>query len=482
MVVRSDYDYNMANISSLILNGCITGGQPLVRNKVVCIKLSSEYSQNNAWNINPTSGQFNNNNKYNGNQVRAVVALNKERVRGWVEAFNQCISNKMTSEQCTMYRIRDTDLLKLMRECEERGYTPSTSTCFIVTKPKLREIFAANFRDRIVQHWICIRIEPLFEERFISQGNVSWNCRKGKGTQRAVLALRNDILEVSQNYSKNAWVGRFDIQSFFMSIDIRILEKKVISFIHDTYKGDDIELLVYLLVTTIRHRPQSNCIKRGDVDLWNKMPKNKSLFYAEKYRGMPIGNITSQLLANFYMSFLDEYMVNECKTVGAGYERFVDDFAVVCSTKENVLMLRNKASKFLQEELNLSMHHNKVYIQDVTKGVYFVGSAIKMNRLYLSNRTVGGMVNTLRKLQEYMSSITDYDIENAYEIEHYLSSMNSYFGFMARKNTYAIKRKAVKKYCPSFFKYFYIKGRFESVRLKNKYKVKYHLLKQENYE
>lgn len=482
MIVRSDYDCSMANITSLILNGCVTGEQSLVRNKVVRIKLSSENSQNNAWNINPTSGQFNNNNKYNSNQVRAVVALSKGRIRGWVEAFNQCISNKMTSAQCTMYRIHDSDLLELMRECEERRYTPSTSICFIVTKPKLREIFAANFRDRIVQHWICIRIEPLFEERFISQGNVSWNCRKGKGTQRAVLALRNDILEVSKNYSKKAWVGRFDVQSFFMSIDIRILEKKIISFIRDAYKGGDVELLVYLLVTTIRHRPQSNCTKRGDVTLWNKMPRNKSLFYAEKYRGMPIGNITSQLLANFYMSFLDEYMVSLCKGIGARYERFVDDFAVVCSRKEDVLILRDRASRFLQEELNLNMHHNKVYIQDVTKGVYFVGSVIKMSRLYLSNRTVGGMVNTLRKLQEYMSSITGYNAEDAYEVEHYLSSMNSYFGFMARKNTYAIKRKVIKEHCPLFFKYFYIKGRFESVRLKSKYKVKYQLLKQENYE
>jgi RNA-directed DNA polymerase len=482
MVVRSDYDCNMANTSSLILNGCVTGGQPLVRNKVVRIKLSSENSQNNAWNVNPISGQFNNNNKYNSNQVRAVVALSKERIRGWVEAFNQCISNKMASEQCTIYRIHDTDLLELMRECEERRYIPSTSTCFIVTKPKQREIFAANFRDRIVQHWICMRIEPLFEERFISQGDVSWNCRKGKGTQRAVLALRDGILEVSKNCSKKAWIGRFDVQSFFMSIDIRILEEKAVAFIHNTYRRDDIDLLIYLLVTTIRHRPQSNCIKRGDVTLWNKMPRNKSLFYAEKYRGMPIGNITSQLLANFYMSFLDEYMVEQCRMVGAKYERFVDDFAVVCSTKEDVLTLRDKASKFLQEELNLSMHHNKVYIQDVTKGVYFVGSVIKMCRLYLSNRTIGGMVNTLRKLQEYISSITDYNAENAYEIEHYLSSMNSYFGFMARKNTYAIKRKTIKEYCPLFFKYFYIKGRFESVRLKSKYKVEYQLLKQENYE
>ena len=87
-----------------------------------------------------------------------------------------------------------------MEECESYSYTPSTSICFCVTRPKLREIFAANFRDRIVQHWICMRIEPLFERRYAAMGDVTWNCRKGKGVRLAVNALRRDILEVSCNY------------------------------------------------------------------------------------------------------------------------------------------------------------------------------------------------------------------------------------------------------------------------------------------
>lgn len=476
----------MTDISSLLLNGCATSGKPignpLVKNKVVRIMLSSEYSENNAWNLNPLSGQFNNNNKYNSNQVRAAVALSDERKRGWLEAYNQCISNKMTSEQCVLYRICDTDLLLLMEECEARLYVPSTSTCFIVTFPKLREIFAAAFRDRIVQHWICIRIEPLFETRFIAQGDVSWNCRKNRGTQKAVMALRKDILEISENYTKEAWVGRFDVQSFFMSIDIRILENYAVAFVRKYYKGEDLELLVDLLVVTIRHRPQSNCIKRGDEELWKKLPKHKSLFYVEWFRGMPIGNITSQLLANFYMSFFDEYMVALCKAIGARYERFVDDFSVVCRRKQDVLMLRDKADAFLQEKLNLKMHHDKQYIQDVTKGVYFVGAVIKMNRVYISNRMVGGLVNTLREVQKLLAHIDTCSVNDAYELEHYLASINSYFGFMADKNGYAIKRLVIKDNCPLFFNYFYVKGRFDSVKLKREFSVKYQLLKIDNYE
>ena len=462
------------------LNGCATSGNLLVKNKVVRI-IGSEYSETNSWNQNLSSGQVNNNNnKSLSYGCRPVAALDNEKVNGWMDAYFDCLSNKMTSEQCTLYRLHDDDLIDLMYECEERRYKPSTSVCFVVKHPKLREIFAANFRDRIVQHWICLRIEPLFEKRFVMQGDVSWNCRKERGTQKAVLALRRDILDVSDNYTKKAWVGRFDIKSFFMSIDIRILEKYAVGFVRKYYKGKDLELLVYLLTVTIRNRPQDNCIKRGDITLWDKLPKHKSLFHVERYRGMPIGNITSQLLANFYMSFLDDYMIGLCKGIGARYERFVDDFAVVCRQKEDVCFLRDKADIFLKRYLNLEMHKDKVYIQDVTKGVYFVGAVIKMERIYLANRTVGGIIDVLKDLQGFLVRIKDFRIADAYQLEHYLASINSYFGFMARKNTYGIKRKIIKE-CPLFFKFFYVKGRFESVRLKKEFCVKYQLIKMENY-
>lgn len=296
------------------------------------------------------------------------------------------------------------------------------------------------------------------------------------------MALRRDILDVSENYSREAWVGRFDIQSFFMNIDIRILEHYAVAFVRKYYKGEDLELLVYLLTVTIRHRPQTNCIKRGNEELWEKLSRHKSLFFAEWFRGMPIGNITSQLLANFYMSFFDEYMVGLCMAIGARYERFVDDFTVVCRRKQDVLMLRDKADVFLREKLNLKMHHDKQYIQDVTKGVYFVGAVIKMNRVYISNRTVGGLINVLRELQRLLAHIGTFSECDAYRLEHYLASLNSYFGFMVGKNGYAVKRRVINDCCPSFFDYFCISGRFDSVRLKKKFSVKHQLLITDSYE
>lgn len=168
---------------------------------------------------------------------------------------------------------------------------------------------------------------------------------------------------------------------------------------------------------------------------------------------MPIGNLTSQLLAGFYMSFLDEYMVGLCKSVDARYERFVDDFAVVCRRKADVLMLRNKAGAFLQQYPNLQLHHDKQYIQDVTHGVYFVGSVIKMERVYISNRTVAGFIEKLKELDAYLVGIRRFGVDEAYVLDHYLMSLNSYMGFFIDKATYALRRRAVKRYCPRLFDY-----------------------------
>ncbi len=442
----------------------------------------SECSANNSWNQNLQSGSLNNNNnKNNSNVVRPVLALGGGRIRGWMEAYADCIRNKMTGRRCTLYRLHEEDLVCLMTECEERRYVPGASTCFIVTRPKLREIFAADFRDRIVQHWICLRIEPLFEERFKAQGDVSWNCRKGKGTQRAVNALRRDILEVSADYTRDAWVGRFDIRSFFMSIDIGLLERLTVDFVREHYKGDDLDLLVYLLQVTIRHRPQDNCVMRGRTDLWEKLPKHKSLLHAPRCRGMPIGNVTSQLLANFYLSFLDGHMTGLCRDIGARYERFVDDFTVVCRRKADVLALRRSAEAFLRDRLNITLHRDKVYVQRVTRGVCFVGGVIKMRRVYISNRTVGGMTDTLRRLQDFLSRLQGYTLTDAYTLERYEASVNSYMGLMAGRDTYAVRRGVIQRNCPLLFGYFYTRGDFRAVRLKGEYRVRQQLKLLEQY-
>ena len=400
-------------MNSSLRNGHTTGSLrlikslvPPVKRKIVYAEIdsnhwsSTEYNSNNSWNVNFNDGNINNNNKNNQYVVRPVVALREDEMAGWVEAFIDCCRRKKSTIQCSLYRTNyERDLIKLAREVKARTYIPSVSTCFVVSRPKYREIFAANFRDRVAQHWIVRRIEPLLEERFQEQGDVSFNCRKGFGTLAAVRRLKKNIEEVSFNYTEKAWIGKFDMKSFFMSIDKTILLSLVTDFVKKNYHEPDLPDLLWLLEVTIMHCPQKLCIKKGRLYLWDELPPEKSLFNTPDTVGMPIGNITSQLLANFYLSFLDEYMNYLCALSGnTKYIRFVDDFVIVSRSKKAIKIFWEEANKFLRDHLRITLHPDKKYIQEVKKGVKFVGSVIKPGRIYLSNRTVGGlfcMLNTL---------------------------------------------------------------------------------------
>ena len=261
----------------IYLNGRTTGVmgiRTLVRNKTACAGAatnfwsSTENSQTNAWNANFGSGNMGNNNKYNTYYCRPLAALDENDIIDWIDAFEDCCRHKKSSNQCTLYRLKAVDLVTLAAEVRHFGYKPTTSVTFVVTFPKLREIFAANFRDRIVQHWIVVRIEPLLEQRFIADGDVSYNCRKGYGTLAATAKLRSFIEDVSRGYKLRAYIGRYDIHSFFMSIDVKVLWLQLEPFIREHYHGSDIETLLYLLKETIFHRPQDNCVRKGDISLW----------------------------------------------------------------------------------------------------------------------------------------------------------------------------------------------------------------------
>ena len=471
----------------LIRNGRVTGGLPsskcLVKSKKIhALSASwfwsvSENNQNNSWNLNFGNGQFNNNNnnKNNANVVRAVAALDNNYVAGWFDAFDDCCKHKKMSSQCVMYRLSwHLDLLNLAYEVQNRTYRPTTSICFIVTRPQLREIFAAHFRDRIVQHWLCLRLEPLFEQRFIEQGNVSFNCRKGFGTLACVNRIVKGVEQLSENYIKEAWYGKFDIQGFFMSIDCEVLLKYLLPFIKEKWSywngtpyEHDLDLVLWLIEVVIRHRPQNDCIRRGNVKLWTKLPRKKSMFFAKFLKGIAMGNVTSQELANFLMSIFDEWAIEEAGKLEALYLRFVDDFTFICKTKKDAIYLRQRSREKLRTLLKLKMHPNKIYIQEVKKGVKIVGSVVKPFRTYLANRTVDGFLTSLKELEELCNVRHDgpTTIEEGLAIERKVKSINSYMGFLIHHKTYAIRRNAFDS-LTHFWRYCYLKGNYRIVKLK----------------
>ena len=433
---------------------------------------SLENSRSNAWYVNFGNGNTNNNNKYNAYGVRPVAALNHEIMTGWTEAFEDCCRHKMTTLQCSLYRISaEDDLPSLAEEVESRTYTPSTSTCFIVSHPVLREIFAANFRDRIVQHWICLRLNPLFEERFQSMGNVSYNCRVGYGVLAAVERIRDEILAVSQNYTKETWVAKIDIRSCFNSIDKSILWRKLEWLIDNHYHGEDKEKLRWVTHVTLMHVPEADCVKRGRLELWNELNPKKSRFNLPPDVGMPIGNITSQLFCGFFLSFLDEFVIPLVRRFGGRYIRFVDDMTLIGNSKEALLEVIDQIRTFLLEELGLTLHPDKVYIQSAMKGLPVVGSVIKPGRIYISNRTVHNMKKKMNQTERYCSTIlaNGITVRRAQVLQTLIEGLNSYLGIIKHSASRNLKMKLFSGLV-SFWKICYIKN-LQVVKIRKSYKL-----------
>lgn len=452
----------------------------------------SEYNSNNAWNVNFNSGNVNNNNKYNGNVVRPVAAydrLYKAFEQTVWDAYADCLRGKMSSPHAVEYmQIAHEDLPLLARELWDGSYRPTTSTCFLVKYPKLREVFAANFRDRIVHHWVCMRLEPLFEERFVSQGNVSFNCRKGFGTEKCVDHCADGMRQVSDNYRSEAWVFKGDLVGFFMSIDKQLLWYLLDRFIRRWQQRYEREgwqritwdilnrlgmdampemywpILIRTTRTIVMHHPERDCIVNTPADLWKGLTPNKSLFGSGE-NGEPIGNLTTQLFANFMMSYFDMYVLYLFRGKNHSYERFVDDWDNKCNDNQFLLEAIPKMEAFLRDKLRLTMHKDKRYLQQVTYGLAFVGSYVKPGRKYLSNRTLARFEERavgFGRLIDGDKELTTLDCNRIEQV------INSYLGFCKGKRTYAKRKEILGMMGKNFFKYFYIKGHYESIRAKKR--------------
>lgn len=437
---------------------------------------ATENNSNNSWNCNVYDGNFNNNNKYNSMRVRPVVAYDipDDFLSLVFAAFEDCCRHKRTSKACIDYcEIAAEDLPVLAYELYTGTYEPGVSTCFLVKYPKYREVFAACFRDRIVHHFLYLLLNPLFEARFVAQGNVSFNCRKGFGTLAAQRAAFDAIRQATDNYRVKAWTYRGDLVSFFMSIDKRILWAKMEPFIRATYKGKYMDVLLNITRIVVFYYPEKLCVFNTDTAEWAKhVERHKSLFGNDDYHGMPIGNLTTQIFANFLLSYFDDYVIAwmQSRNLPVYYTRFVDDFVIVCRTKRLLSQMVKDLRLYLQADLQIRLHADKYHFQPASHGMMFVGAYLKNHRMYLSNRTFARFqerVHGFNAMLENKQTITYADIRRIEQV------INSYLGFCKDKRTYARRRQLLRTFGHTFYQYLYIDGHYERVKIKPKAKPQY---------
>ncbi|MCK4441165.1 MAG: RNA-directed DNA polymerase, partial [Sulfurovaceae bacterium] len=210
-------------------------------------------------------------------------------------------------------------------------YLPKRSVCFLTSSPKLREVFTADFSDRVVHHVVVPLLEQIYEPKFIHD---SYSNRKGKGIHSA-----KERAEYFMRGSK--YYLQLDVRNFFYSIDKNILFSKLKSEIINNYhqkvgdtKIEMHEMLRLIYVITFQDVTK-NVIIKGDKKIFKNIPPHKTLFSIPKDKGLPIGNLTSQFFANVYMNDFDNFVKRKLKC--KRYLRYVDDFVLFGETKEELL-------------------------------------------------------------------------------------------------------------------------------------------------
>jgi len=348
-------------------------------------------------------------------------------------AYMACRKYKRGTANALAFEIDyESNLITLGEEINNGTYQPGKSIAFIVNKPVKREIFAADFRDRVVHHLIINKLNPLFEKEFIYD---SYACRAGKGTHFGIRRIDRFIRQCSRNYTEDCYILKLDIKGFFMHIDKNILFKRLKAAINEKYTEQDKDLILELCRKVISYHPANNCIIKGNKKNWKGIPPDKSLFSSPENCGLPIGNLTSQVFANFYMNSFDHLIKHNLKI--RYYGRYVDDFVMIHSHKEYLKSIIPIIREYLYSNLGLVLHPNKIYLQHYSKGLSYLGAVIKSNRIYIGNRTKGNFYQAI----QIHNKTADHHKPDKSEIKSFQSSTNSYLGIMKHYKTFNIRKK-----------------------------------------
>jgi len=384
-------------------------------------------------------------------QVQDHIQDSKISLDELFEAYLLCRANKRNTAIAIAFEVDyQQNILELWRDINAGLYKPNRSVAFIIDQAVKREIFAADFRDRVVHHFIISKLNSIFEKQFIQD---SYACRIGKGSHFGIQRVNRFIRKCSHNYTKDCFILKLDIKGFFMHIDRRILYNRLEELIAKKYKGDDKLKLLRLVKINVFNDPTANCIKKSSAKKWQGLPPSKSLFHSPSGSGLPIGNLTSQIFANFYMDKFDHYIKHDLGI--KFYGRYVDDFVIVHESKEYLKGLIGIIRTYLKDELRLDIHPKKIYLQHYSNGVPFLGTFIKPNRIYIGKRTKGTFYRAILNQNE----ITKKAKPTIEEQVKFQSSMNSYLGIMKHYNTYKLRKKMLWKHLsPYWWNVVYLSG------------------------
>lgn len=300
-------------------------------------------------------------------------------------------------------RDLERNIFALARDLRERSYRHGPYSEFVIRDPKVRHVSKAMIRDRVVHHAVFDEIMALFEPTFIAG---SFSCRVGKGTHKGVEALERMIRRETRNYTRVCHTLKCDVRKFFDSVDHRIL----MSVLGKRIGDPDMLWLLGEIVSSYE----------------------SGFSTIASPKGVPIGNLTSQVFANIYMGVFDEFIKRELKV--RRYARYTDDFVIVSRDRAYLESLIAPIGGFLKDRLELDLHPKKVEVRKNTQGIDFLGYVLLPHCRIVRKRTRKRMMRKLR------SKASDFKKGTASE-DSLLRSMQSYLGILSHADAHKVSER-----------------------------------------
>jgi len=294
------------------------------------------------------------------------------------------------------FRLED-NLFLIHEELKKKNYKHLPYTSFFIQDPKLRRINKATVRDRVVHQATFRILYQIFDKTFFFD---SYSCRLCKGNHGAVRRLETFVRRSSRNYSRNIYVLKCDIKKFFDSIDHQILLSLVKRKILDDNTNWLLEKIIYSFEKT-------------------------------KGKGLPLGNVTSQIFANIYLNELDYFVKHELKV--KYYIRYCDDFVILAEQREILCLVTLQINDFLKNVLKLELHENKIIIRKPRQGVDFLGYVVLPHYKVLRTKTKRRI---LKKLQKKRHELERGDISSI----SFHQSLQSYLGILTHCKGFKVKK------------------------------------------
>ncbi len=256
-----------------------------------------------------------------------------------LEAWKEFLRGKRNKKDVQEFQYRLSDnIFALHTDLKNRTYVHGGYHAFNISDPKPRNIHKASVRDRLLHHALYRKLYLIFDIHLIHD---SYSCRKFRGTHRAIERFREFSYNASKNNTKTLWILKCDVRKFFASIDQVILIEILKKYVTD----QDVLKLIQIVTDSFESTAH--------------------------WKGLPLGNLTSQLLVNVYMNQFDQFMKQTLKV--KYYIRYADDFVIMNRNRGFLIDILNKIDFFLYEELLLKLHPNKISIKTFASGIDFLG-------------------------------------------------------------------------------------------------------------